>query len=79
MMAIAGEHVRLDQLPGDAPLRYAEYGIVEGPAFDGSPSSDFTVPPHADPRSATRELGEQMLDREVQAAVVRIQAELARW
>ena len=79
MLAIAGEHVRLDELPRRHSLRYADYGIVEGPAFDGSPTSDFTVPPQADPRSATREQGEQILEREVQAAAVRVQAELARW
>ena len=56
MMAIAGEHVRLDLLPPlGVPLPYRDYGIVDGPAFDGFPTSDFTVPPHADPRSATRE------------------------
>jgi len=80
MMAISGEHVHLDRLPPpDVPLRYAEHGIVDGPAFDGFPTSDFTVPPHADPRSATSEQGEQILDREVRAAVARVREELERW
>jgi creatinine amidohydrolase len=80
MMAIAGEHVRLDQLPpAEVPLRYTEYGIVDGPAFDGFPTSEFTVPPPMDPRAATPEEGEQILDREVQAAVARVREELARW
>ena len=79
MIAIAGEHVRLDQLPpSGVPLRYAEYGIVDGPAFDGFPTSDFTVPPHADPRSATPEEGKQILEREVQSAVARVRQELSR-
>ena len=78
MLAIAGDHVRLDELPADGPLSYAEYGIVDGPAFDGFPTTDFTVPPHADPRSATREEGEQILEREVQAAVARVREELER-
>ena len=80
MMAIAEEHVRLDQLPpADVPLLYAEHGIVDGPAFDGHPTSDFTVPPQSDPRSATREQGEQLLELEVQTAVTRIRKELAAW
>jgi creatinine amidohydrolase len=80
MMAIAGDHVCLDQLPPpDVPLRYAEHGIVDGPAFDGFPTKNFTVPPHADPRSATREEGEDILTREVQAAVARVRQELERW
>jgi creatinine amidohydrolase len=80
MMAIAGDHVRLDRLPpADVPLRYADHGIVDGPAFDGHPTSDFTVPPEADPRSATREQGERLLELEVQAAVTRIRKELAAW
>jgi creatinine amidohydrolase len=79
MMAIAREHVRLDQLPTtDVPLPYAEYGIVDGPAFDGSPTSDFTVRPDADPRSATVEQGRQILDREVQAAVAIVRQALER-
>ena len=80
MMAIAEEHVRLDQLPPpDVPLRYAEYGIVDGPAFDGFPTSDFTVAADADPRSATREEGKRILEREVQVAAARVRQELERW
>jgi creatinine amidohydrolase len=80
MMAVARDRVHLDRLPPvDAPLRYADYGIVDGRAFDGFPSHDFTVPPEADPRSASVALGEQILDREVKAAVAQIQEEVERW
>ena len=80
MMAIAEEHVRLDELPPpDVPLRYAEYGIVDGPAFDGFPTSDFTVAADADPRSATREEGKRILEREVLVAAARVRQELERW
>ena len=80
MLAIAEEHVRLDALPPrDRPLRYEDHGIVDGAAFDGEPTPEFVVAPHADPRSATREEGEQILDREVQAAVARVREALARW
>ena len=79
MLAIAGEHVRLDRLPPPGtPIRYAEHGIVEGAAFDGSPTDDYAVPPEADPRSATREEGEQIIEREVQAAVARVREELGQ-
>ena len=77
MLAIAGEHVRVDRLPGpDVPLRYASYGIVDGPAFDGSPTSDRTVRPDADPRSATAEEGERILAREVERMVELVQRQL---
>jgi creatinine amidohydrolase len=80
MLAIAGEHVRVDRLPPlDVALGYAEHGIVDGPAFDGHPTSDFTVAAEADPRGATREEGEQILEREVHAAVARVREELGRW
>jgi creatinine amidohydrolase len=80
MLAIAEERVHLERLPAaGTPLPYAEYGIVEGPAFDGSPTDDFTVPPEADPRAATRAEGEQILEREASLAVERIKVELARW
>jgi creatinine amidohydrolase/Fe(II)-dependent formamide hydrolase-like protein len=78
MMAIAREHVRLDQLPPRRPASVAEYGTVDGPAFDGSPTEDFTVRPDADPRSATVEQGQQILDQEVQAAVAMIRQALER-
>jgi creatinine amidohydrolase len=77
MMAIAGERVRLDRLPRTGtPLRYAEFGIVDGAAFDGSPTADFTVPAHADPRGATAAEGEALLEREVEAAVATVRQEL---
>ena len=80
MMAVARDHVHLDRLPpADAPLRYADFGIVDGRAFDGFPSDDFSVPPEADPRSASVALGEQILEREVQAAVERITEEVEQW
>ena len=79
MLAIAGEHVRLEELPpAGVPLRYADHGIVDGPAFDGFPTDDFTVRPEADPRAATREEGERILQHEVQSAVARVREELAR-
>jgi hypothetical protein len=75
MLAVASEHVRLDELPpAEVPLRYADHGIVVASAFDGMPTDDFTVPPDADPR----EEGEE-IQREVRAAVAHIEEELERW
>jgi creatinine amidohydrolase len=77
MLAIAEEHVRLDQLPPlEEPLRYADHGIVDGAAFDGSPTEGFVVPPDSDPRRATREEGEAQLGREVQAVAAAVRHEL---
>ena len=78
MLAIAGDHVRLDELPADVPLRYRDYGVVDGPAFDGEPTADFTVRPDADPRQATREEGERILGEEVRAAAEQVRRELER-
>jgi creatinine amidohydrolase len=76
MLALVGDRVRLGELPQDEPLRYADHGIVDGPAFDGNPTQDFTVRPEADPRHATREEGERILAREVALAAERVRNEL---
>jgi creatinine amidohydrolase len=76
MLALEPGRVALGALPVDGRLRYREFGIVDGPAFDGSPTSDFTVRPEADPRAATAEEGEQILGREVKALAERVRAEL---
>jgi creatinine amidohydrolase/Fe(II)-dependent formamide hydrolase-like protein len=77
MLAIAPDCVRLDELP-DGPLRYAEHGIVDGAAFEARPGKGFVLPPERDPRAATREEGEEILDDELRAAVSIVRAELAR-
>jgi creatinine amidohydrolase len=76
MLALVGDRVSLDELPADGPLRYAEHGVVDGPAFDGEPTPDFTVRPEADPRGATREEGERILAREVELVAQRVRHEL---
>jgi len=77
MLAIAPDLVRLEELPPpDAPLAYARHGIVDGAAFDGKPSPDFTIPQHADPRGSTREEGEMLLEHEVRSAAARVAREL---
>jgi len=63
--------------PKGTPLRYQEFGIVDGKAFDGRPTSDFTLRPDADPREASAGLGRTVLEAEVTrvAAIVSEQAQ----
>lgn len=66
MMAIRPDCVRVDKLPSrDVPMRYRDFGIVDGRAFDGAPAEGFCVPEWADPRYATPEEGEQIVAREI--------------
>lgn len=59
--------------PNGVPLRYEEFGIVDGEAFDGSPTPNFTVRPEADPRKASAELGRKVLEAEVARLVTLVQ------
>src|SRR5205807_267758 len=53
MMAMRPELVDVASLPPtDVPLRYRDYGVVDGKAFDGNPTPDFTLRREADPRDA---------------------------
>lgn len=66
MMAMQPELVDVSSLPSkDVPLRYRDYGIVDGKAFDGDPTPDFTLRRESDPRGAGPELGRRVLDAEV--------------
>lgn len=70
MMEVMPDLVDLASLPPrDVPLRYQDYGIVDGKAFDGSPTSDFTLRSEADPRDASPELGRRILGAEVERLV----------
>ncbi len=61
--------------PRGVPIRYRDFGIVDGEAFDGYPTPDFTLRPEADPRDASPDLGRAVLEAEVErlAAVVQDQ------
>lgn len=65
--------------PPGTPLRYPDYGIANGAAFEGRPTPDFTVPEGSDPRAATAEEGAAMLNREIARLVqeVTVYLELA--
>jgi creatinine amidohydrolase len=63
--------------PLHTPLRYRDYGIVNGAAFDGRPTPDFTVPRDSDPRYATREEGTAIFAREIERLVLQVKRLLA--
>jgi creatinine amidohydrolase len=70
VMAVRGECVDVRTLPPpETALRYRDFGVVNGSAFDGHPTPDFTVPRHDDPREATAELGRAVLEARVRAMV----------
>jgi creatinine amidohydrolase/Fe(II)-dependent formamide hydrolase-like protein len=74
MMALMPDVVDVRTLPArDAPLRYRDYGIVDGKTFDGYPTPDFTLRSESDPRDASGELGEGILAAEVDHLVETIQ------
>ena len=68
MCATRAEDVDLGLLPPQPePIRYADYGIVDGGAFDGHPQPGFAVPPSSDPRLSSAEEGITILAQEVDA------------
>ncbi|HTD47087.1 MAG TPA: creatininase family protein [bacterium] len=77
MMAMRPELVDVASLPPtDVPLRYRDYGIVDGKAFDGNPTPDFTLRREADPRDAAPDLGRKVLNAEVDRLVEIVSAHL---
>ena len=70
-LAMFPEQVRCDLLP-EGPLRYQDHGIVDAPAFDGSPAPGHAVPEHDDPRKATAEDGARILAAEGRALAERV-------
>lgn len=78
VMAALPESVDLGALPAvETPLRYRDYGIVNGAAFDGRPTPDFTVPRGSDPRYASREEGAVALTRGVDRLARQVERYLA--
>jgi creatinine amidohydrolase len=66
VLGIDEDLVHLDRLPGEGePLRYKDHGIIDGQAFEGAADDGFAVRRHADPRTATREHGEAVLEGEI--------------
>ena len=64
--------------PSGTPLRYRDFGIVNGAAFDGRPTPDFTLPAGEDPRLATREEGAARLERSVAGLTERMRQHIAK-
>jgi creatinine amidohydrolase len=65
--------------PKGTPLRYRDFGIVNGAAFDGRPTPDFTLPAEEDPRLATREEGAARLERNVALLAERMKRHIAAY
>ncbi len=77
ILAIHPELVDVSALPpAGVPIRYRDFGIVDGKAFDGHPTADFTLRPEADPREASPELGHAVLEAEVQRLAAIVQRHL---
>ena len=76
LLHLAPQNVQLDQLPAPPrPLRNAEFAIVDGPTFDGRPTSDFTVRPEVDPRTRSdAAAGARSLDAAAQEIVAHLRA-----
>jgi creatinine amidohydrolase len=78
VMSAVPQSVDLNALPPiGTPLRYRDYGIVNGAAFEGHPTPDFTVPRESDPRYATSEEGAVIIARQIERLVVQVRRYLA--
>jgi creatinine amidohydrolase len=63
--------------PIETPLHYRDYGIVNGAAFDGRPTPDFSVPRESDPRYATSEEGAAIFTREIERLILQVKKYVA--
>jgi creatinine amidohydrolase len=78
-LAFAEPLVSLGDLPArDQALHYADVGIVDGRAFDGFPTPDYSVPAESDPRAAQRAAGETFVRDAVATIVEEVRQALAR-
>ena len=64
------------KLPASGSLKYCDYAIVDGYAFDGKPTPDHTLPVAQDPRWNTNPiLGAQVLEQAVEEVIEQVK----RW
>jgi creatinine amidohydrolase len=60
LLALDAARVDLAALPAPAePLRIPEWAVADAQSFAGHPTADYAVPPEADPRRATPEIGQR--------------------
>ena len=65
--------VDIGKLPASGSLKYSDYAIVDGYAFDGQPTPDHTLPPAQDPRWNTNPiLGAQVLEQAVEEVIEQV-------
>ncbi len=70
MMVLRADSVDVSSLPPKGlPMRYRDFGIVDGKAFDGEPTPDFTLRTESDPRDASADLGRQVLEARINRLV----------
>lgn len=73
MLAEYPELVALDALPPlPTPLKHTDYAIVDYLTFEGQPTSDQTVRPEFDPRRATAEEGQAMVQQVIADVVQQV-------
>jgi creatinine amidohydrolase len=69
--------VDLARLPLDGALRYIDHAVVDGVAFDGTPTADYTVRERQDPRRHTDPTaGARYIEEGLKNATAAIQAAL---
>jgi creatinine amidohydrolase len=67
LMALEPDAVDVSRLPRrPEKLGYADFGIVDGAAFDGRPQPDLAVPDENDPRNSSADEGAHLFEGEVQ-------------
>lgn len=78
MMALQPETVKLENLPAlPDPLKNTDWAIVDYPTFMGQPTEDRTVSVDDDPRRASAEEGQQVMQRTAARIAAAVQAALA--
>ncbi len=79
MLAIAPDTVALSNLPDESePLKNTDWAIVDYPTFLGQPTPDRTVSQADDPRRATADDGQQMVQKAVEQISARVTQTLSK-
>jgi creatinine amidohydrolase len=75
MLALNPQTVRLENLPPlSDPLKNRDWAIVDYPTFRGGPTENRTVSDADDPRRATAEAGQEMMEKAAQQLLEQVKA-----
>ncbi len=78
MMALQPETVKLDNLPTiEEPLHNPDWGIIDYFTFAGQPTDERVIHASDDPRQATAEDGEEMLQKATKQILIQVNEALA--